>query len=123
LNLTSRYFEHYGAVALCEDTPVEIAFLYFDDCPNWTTASDRLGEAMRLRGLDPATIRFQLVTSDDEAQAAQFRGSPTVLLNGRDPFVDPSASAEFGLTCRLYDGDVAPSLSELCRALDEAQGA
>ena len=40
------------------------------------------------------------VETPEEAQQLSFRGSPAVLVNGKDPYVDPSAPV--GLTCRVY---------------------
>lgn len=52
----------------------------------------------------------------------RFRGSPTVLINGVDPFADDSTP--FGFGCRLYrtsmEADVAPDIASLRRALKEA---
>jgi hypothetical protein len=46
------------------------------------------------------TIRLVNVDSPERAEASEFRGSPTVLINGDDPFVDTDASV--GLSCRIY---------------------
>ncbi|HVR32769.1 MAG TPA: thioredoxin family protein [Acidimicrobiia bacterium] len=75
----------------------EITLLYFDGCPSWETTNARLG-------LLASEYRFQLrrvkVESADDAERSQFRGSPTVLVDGRDAF---AAGAEpVGLACRLY---------------------
>ena len=62
------------------------------------------------------------VETDEQAQQLSFRGSPTVLVNGQDPFAD--ASAPVGLACRVYrtDGGLAgaPSVEELTAALRAA---
>ncbi len=44
----------------------------------------------RPEGQDDA-VGHVLVSTPEEAEAAQFRGSPTVLVDGRDPFSDPEA--------------------------------
>ena len=53
---------------------------------------------------------------------ASFTGSPTILINGIDPFAQPQQTP--GLACRLYptpDGPAGvPSLPELRRALQLA---
>ncbi len=46
----------------------------------------------------PATVT--VVATDEEAQRRGFRGSPTFLIDGTDPFAAPDAPT--GLTCRLY---------------------
>ena len=61
-----------------------------------------------------------VVSSDEQAQALDFVGSPTVLINGEDPFRSDEARA-FGLTCRVYlsaTGLVgSPSIDEFVAAI------
>src|SRR5438128_970995 len=78
---------------------MEVRLLYFDDCPHWRLAEARLREALVDVG-DEAAIVHQVVGSPEEAERAGFRGSPTVLVNGRDPFAGPDRSV--GLSCRMY---------------------
>ncbi len=61
----------------------------------------------------------------DEEQAARFgmRGSPTLLVDGADPFAAPGTPPS--VSCRIYRGpegraEGAPSVAELRRALAEA---
>ena len=77
-----------------------ISLLYFDGCPNWHVADKRLRAALVAVGRPDDAIEHVLVSTPEEAEAAQFRGSPTVLVDGRDPFADPDAL--IGLACRLY---------------------
>jgi hypothetical protein len=79
---------------------VDVRLLYFPDCPNWQVADERLREALARAGRDDVPVQHHLVTFPEQAEAAGFRGSPTVLVNGRDPFADPAAPA--GLSCRVY---------------------
>ena len=92
---------------------------HFDGCPNWAIARDRLIEAMAEVGLDPAAIEFERVETDEEARRLEFRGSPTVLVDGTDPFA-PS-DAPVGLSCRMYhteaDLEGSPSVAQLVEAL------
>jgi len=96
---------------------VKLELLYFDDCPNWEVAAERLDAIAASRGL---VVERRIVATAEEAQAARFRGSPTVLIDGRDPFA--SGDEPFGLTCRLYatpDGSaVSPTIEQLEAALD-----
>ncbi len=59
------------------------------------------------------------MSTPEEAEAAQFRGSPTVLVNGRDPFLDHERPV--GLSCRVYrtpDGlSGSPTVEQLVEAL------
>ena len=78
----------------------QVALLYFDGCPNWREADDRVREALRRVGADPAAAVRTSVTTVEEAERLSFRGSPTILVDGADPFADPSAPV--GLSCRVY---------------------
>lgn len=79
--------------------PINLTFQYFDDCPSWKLADEDLKEAVRLLGLD-AAIDYERVGSHRDAERLTFRGSPTILISGRDPFADPDAPV--GLSCRVY---------------------
>ena len=76
---------------------MKLELLYFDDCPNWKVAAERLDGVAVGRGL---TVERRLVTTPEEAEAARFRGSPTILVDGEDPFA--SGDESFGLACRVY---------------------
>ena len=73
--------------------------LYFDGCPHWVTLDDRLRSALRLAGRDDAIERRRVETIE-EAEALGFLGSPTILIDGRDPFGDDTTRAS--LSCRIY---------------------
>ena len=92
-----------------------VSLLYFDDCPNWRVADSRLREALARVGGDPDAISYQQVTTVEEAAALGFRGSPTILVDGKDPFAE--ADAPTGLACRLYrrvsGRDPVPTVEEL----------
>jgi hypothetical protein len=78
----------------------DVRLLYFDDCPNWRVAKARLEEALARTGADPDAVIYEQVTTIEQAEALGFRGSPTILVDGTDPFADPDAPT--GLTCRIY---------------------
>ena len=90
---------------------------YFPDCPNWQVAAQRLHDVAQRRGLD---VVLRVVDSDDEAQRVGFHGSPTILIDGHDPFV--VGDEPVGLSCRLYatpDGmQGAPTVEQLDAVLD-----
>ena len=66
-----------------------------------TLAADELSKGYTRHHLDLDTeISYQGIESQDEAEKLQFRGSPTILVSGHDPFADPDASV--GLLCRVY---------------------
>jgi hypothetical protein len=59
------------------------------------------------------------VGTPEEAEAGPFRGSPTVLVNGRDPFADTDSPV--GFSCRVYrtEGGLAgaPTVEQLVAVL------
>ena len=81
-------------------TSTEVRLLYFEDCPNWRVAEARLKEALVSVGADPDALVYEQVTTHEQAEALGFQGSPTILVDGADPFAEPDGSA--GLTCRFY---------------------
>ena len=89
-----------------------ITILYFDGCPNWELARERVTEAARLAGARD-DIELRRVESPEEADQIGFAGSPTILIDGADPF--PNGTT--GFACRLYGGEHAPSVAELVRVL------
>ena len=96
-----------------------VTVLYFDDCPNWRAADERVREALTRAGRDDVRVEHRLVATAEEAEAVSFRGSPTVLINGHDPFADPDAAA--GLSCRVYRTQAglagAPTVEQLLAVL------
>lgn len=96
---------------------MNIELLYFDDCPNWRVAAERLDDIANRRGL---TVTRRIIATDEEAEAARFRGSPTILIDGEDHFA--SDDAPFGLACRMYrtpDGPAgSPTTEQLEAAID-----
>ena len=88
---------------------MDIEFLYWEGCPSYPEARQLLGEVLADCGVD-VEIEVREVTSQDEAEALGFPGSPTIRVDGRD--VDPvGASARPALMCRIYrkpDGGVSP---------------
>lgn len=96
-----------------------VTLLFFDGCPNWQTTNDNL-EAMAVElGFD--FVRCQ-VDTDEDAQRLQFRGSPTVLIDGRDVFA--VGDEPIGLSCRMYRTRTgfagAPSVTQLRGVLSAA---
>lgn len=92
---------------------MNIDLLYFDDCPNWKIADERLASIAAER--PDLTVTHHLVESAEEAERWGFHGSPSILLDDVDLFAD--ADAGVGLCCRVYetpDGPAgAPTLEQL----------
>jgi hypothetical protein len=97
------------------DSGPSVRFLYFEDCPNWRVAEARLKEALAGIGADPAGVLYEHVTTVEQAAAVGFRGSPTILMDGVDPFAHPDDPT--GLACRIYrtatGPQPAPTVEEL----------
>lgn len=95
---------------------MQIDILHVADCPNLPVARSRVGQALRQAGVT-AAVREVEVTTSEQARHVGMHGSPTILLEGRDPFAGVDAS----LACRLYrDGDTvdgAPTVAALIEAL------
>lgn len=104
-----------------EAAPIQIVLQYFDDCPNWKTTADRLSRLVD-EGM-PADIEYQYIDSLETAMATGFRGSPTVLIEGVDPFGDDDPPV--GLACRVYRTENghsgSPSLNQLRDAINQAR--
>jgi hypothetical protein len=98
---------------------VRVGLRYFDGCPSWRVAEDRLRQVLEEIGRPDVSIQLERVETLERAQEVAFRGSPTVLVDGEDPFLDESAPV--GLACRLYRADEgtegSPSLDQLRAAL------
>jgi len=75
----------------------EVTLLYFDGCPSWRSTAEHLHLLQEELGL---TLRYRRIETPEEAVRTGFVGSPTVLLEGVDPFATGDES--FGLACRLY---------------------
>jgi len=96
-----------------------VTLLYFDGCPSWRLARGRVREALRRVGRSEGELELHQVRTSDEAEQWRFRGSPTILVDGDDPFADPDAPV--GLSCRLYrtnDGLAgSPTVEQLAEVL------
>ena len=79
--------------------------LYFDECPGWRTAHERLREALTLIGRQDVPVTLVQVRSEDDASASGFAGSPTILIDGVDVF--PGSAVPGGLAL--------PAVPELVR--------
>ena len=96
---------------------MRVTLQYFDGCPNWKETEAHL-ETLRSEGLDVILDRH-LIDTPEAAEQHGFRGSPTVLIDGVDPFADRNAPV--GLSCRVYQTETgfggSPSLDQLRAAL------
>jgi hypothetical protein len=77
---------------------VHLTVLAVPDCPNVTLLEQRLAEVLRSRS--DVTVSRHEVTDQDQACRRGMRGSPTLLVDGIDPFATPGQPAS--ASCRLY---------------------
>jgi len=92
---------------------MDVTLLYFADCPNWLVAKEHL-DALRMEHPE-MSITHRVVDTPEEAERTRFRGSPSIQIDGVDPFAEPDAPV--GLSCRVYqtpDGPAgSPTLDQL----------
>jgi len=98
---------------------MRITVLTVPDCPNGPVVEERITAA-----LDGRAAEVELVEVHEQADASRWgmTGSPTVLLDGVDPFAVDGAVPS--VSCRIYRSggrtDGAPSVAELRQALTDA---
>lgn len=81
-----------------------VTLLYFDGCPHWRIADDRLSQLQTELGF---TMQKEIVDTPEAAQARSFRGSPTILIDGADVFA--TGDEPVGLSCRIYQTPSGPA--------------
>jgi len=82
---------------------MKIEVLYVAACPSHPAAVQLVKDVLRAEGV-AADVREVLVTDESMARGLRFRGSPTILINGRDVAGEASSHESFGPSCRLYPG-------------------
>lgn len=91
---------------------MRVSIVYFEDCPNWKMAKERVDAALATLGRTDVAVELVRVETAEEARRAGMHGSPTVLVDGEDPFAPPDASTE--LACRA---EGAPTVDQLLDVL------
>lgn len=97
---------------------VRLEVLHVADCPNLTPMLRSLSE------VTDAPVVTREIGTDAEAARLGMAGSPTLLVNGSDPFTVPGG-CECGVACRLYRNETGqlvpvPSIAQLRHALAQA---
>ncbi len=82
----------------------EVTLLYFDGCPHWQVTDERLRRLADEHG--GVRVAYRTVDTPEEAERVGFRGSPTVLVDGIDPFA--TGDEPTGLSCRVYVTEDGP---------------
>lgn len=88
---------------------MQVELLYWRGCPSYPEAKALLEQVLAERGIE-ARLDMREVTTQEDAEALRFPGSPTIRIDGRD--IDPrGAASPPALNCRIYllpDGCVSP---------------
>jgi hypothetical protein len=103
---------------------MEIEVLVVPDCPNQQLAEERLRQTLAAIGLLGLSFTTKVITDQDEAERSGFTGSPTILVDGRDPFAESAPTPS--PSCRIYRTPAgpagAPGIDQLRKALEVAAG-
>src|SRR5471032_2067719 len=67
---------------------MQITVQVIDGCPYRALAQQRLREALRDGAGTPIFVTVEEIVDEDHCRRIGFRGSPTFLIDGRDPFVE-----------------------------------
>ena len=87
---------------------MQVSFLYYEDCPSYDLALERLREVMAEEGI-AAEVEVIKVETEERARELRFVGSPTIRVDRQD--IDPPGDTHYALTCRAYhleDGSISP---------------
>jgi hypothetical protein len=100
---------------------LELTLLTVPGCPNGPVVLERLAEV--LANYPDARVTRQVVHDEADALRLGLHGSPTLLVNGIDPFAAPGTPAS--VSCRVYrdehgQNQGAPSVAALRLALRQA---
>jgi hypothetical protein len=103
---------------------MRLTVLAVPDCPNAPVLERRL--AAVLDGRAGVAVARKVIFDEDEAARWGMHGSPTLLIDGADPFAEPGQPPS--MSCRLYRGDGgqasgAPSAGQLRQVIDQALAA
>ncbi len=88
---------------------IKIEIQHFHGCPNSPVLIKRVKEA--IKDLDNIEYEETLVETNEFAGKVKFRGSPTLLINGKD-FEGQPAPQNPALTCRYYPNGL-PGIDEI----------
>ncbi len=100
---------------------MHVTVLAVPGCPNVALVEEQLASV--LEGRPGVTVSRHVIADEAEAASRGMHGSPTILINGADPFAEPSQPAS--MSCRLdrgSDGRISgvPSAGQLRQAIEQA---
>ena len=98
---------------------MDLSLLYVEGCPHRSVAEERLGAALLRVGRGGHPVTHVVVETLQDAERLGFVGSPTILVDGRDPFASGATPA--AVACRVYDTpdgpEGAPTVEQLVEVL------
>jgi hypothetical protein len=92
---------------------MSITVLHVPGCPGAALLRHRLHQV--LGGALSRQVTWQVITSEEQARQHAMTGSPTLLVDGADPFAHPGQQPS--LSCRLYRDDGTPGPAPSCPQL------
>jgi hypothetical protein len=100
---------------------MHLTVLAVPDCPNAPVLNDRL--AAVLDGRAGVEVSYEVIRDEGEATRRGMHGSPTLVIDGVDPFAKPGQAPT--MSCRIYRDESgqlsgAPSLGQLRQAIRHA---
>lgn len=100
---------------------MQLTVLAVPDCPNAPVLDHRFTAV--LEGRADVSVAHEVISDESEAARWGMHGSPTLLINGTDPFAEPGQPPS--LSCRLYreeHGQLsgAPSVGQLRQVIEQA---
>ena len=103
---------------------MHLTVLAVPGCPNAPVLEDRL--AAVVGGRAGVWLSHQVISDEGEAASSGMHGSPTLLIDGADPFAERGQPPS--MSCRLYrndDGQIAgaPSVAQLQQVIVQASAA
>ncbi len=80
---------------------MKIEILYFDGCPNYKPAVERVQQVLAEEGLAAEVLEVN-VREPSIARGLGFLGSPSIRVNGLDIEREARTAGAYGMMCRTY---------------------
>jgi hypothetical protein len=105
---------------------IPVRYLFNRDCPSHEEGLELLDRAAAQAGVE-IEVSAHEVTDDGEAARLSFYGSPTYIVDGRDPYAPPHGVPTAAQACRAYRSGPdrmgpLPDVDSLAEALSSARG-
>lgn len=99
---------------------MKVEVFFVPGCPNYEPAVERIKKVLAADALN-VEVNSIAVSTDEDARALMFSGSPTIRVNGDD--VEPHQLNAPSLACRLYANRTGVPSEEVLRvAVTRAKG-